>query len=141
MLADYKIYLSLSVFKLLLYRAYHSTDYDVHSNWKQITYSLPMKDWYFEATSVWTLDYPPFFAYFEYLLAQVQSFFVPGSMAIAANPTESSYLLTMRVSVILTDLLYYYACLRMTRALNKTTGFLCALYVNWGLVLIDNMHF
>jgi alpha-1,3-glucosyltransferase len=100
-----------------------------------------MKDWYFEATSVWTLDYPPFFAYFEYLLAQVQSFFVPGSMAIAANPTESSYLLTMRVSVILTDLLYYYACLRMTRALNKTTGFLCALYVNWGLVLIDNMHF
>lgn len=64
-----RIFIAVTSLKILLFFAYKSTDYDVHQNWKQITYSLPIDKWYFESTSVWTLDYPPFFAYFEWVNA------------------------------------------------------------------------
>ena len=64
-----RIFVGYAVLKCLLWNSYLSTDYDVHRNWKQITYNLPLSEWYYDQTHVGTLDYPPFFAYFEWSLA------------------------------------------------------------------------
>ena len=58
-------------------------DPSMFRNWLAVTYSVPLSDWYTEATSQWTLDYPPFFAWFEYGLAQVCQLIHPCGLLIA----------------------------------------------------------
>jgi alpha-1,3-glucosyltransferase len=58
-------------------------------------------------------------------------------MAIGAQPTDKAYLIWMRSSVIVSDLVFYFAC----RKLKLPLEIFFALYCNIGLILLDNIHF
>lgn len=61
-------------------------------------------------TSQWTLDYPPFFAYFELFLAFFARYFDAGMLRISAEPyTSSQTIVYQRLTVILSDVVFNYA--------------------------------
>lgn len=58
-----------------------------------------------QATSQWTLDYPPFFAWFEWLLGLPARWLHPAMLAVSANPVDDpTTVLYQRLTVILADL-------------------------------------
>ncbi|XP_065176857.1 probable dolichyl pyrophosphate Glc1Man9GlcNAc2 alpha-1,3-glucosyltransferase [Sycon ciliatum] len=142
----------LSVAKVLLFRTYRSTDFEVHRNWLAITNSLPVSKWYFENTSEWTLDYPPFFAWFEWLLSQVAVLIDPQIVSVTnLNYAAPLCVAFQRGSVILTDFVLVYAVQQYCQWLRKKSKhvlleerilFLCVLILcNFGLLIVDHIHF
>lgn len=134
--------------KYLLFPTVHSTDLDVHRHWKALTHSLPLKNWYTDESSQWTLDYPPLFAYFEYFLACIANTINPAFVDLSdrSYPSESLRLY-MRATVLATDLLFapaLYSFITATAEFYQTPlTLLPALLMLFSpaLFLVDNIHF
>ncbi|KAL2355786.1 dolichyl pyrophosphate Glc1Man9GlcNAc2 alpha-1,3-glucosyltransferase [Cryomyces antarcticus] len=133
--------------KILLFPAYKSTDFEVHRNWLAITHSLPVKEWYYEKTSEWTLDYPPFFAYFEWVLSQAAALFHPEMLNLRALRYDSwQTVYFQRASVLITETMLIYALHRYvkssspeSRKASQATA--VSVLLSPGFLIIDHIHF
>ncbi|XP_077820167.1 dolichyl pyrophosphate Glc1Man9GlcNAc2 alpha-1,3-glucosyltransferase isoform X27 [Macaca mulatta] len=105
------------------------------------------------ATSEWTLDYPPFFAWFEYILSHVAKYFDQEMLNVRnLNYSSSRTLLFQRFSVIFMDVLFVYAvhecckCIdgkKVGKELTEKPKFILSVLLMWnfGLLIVDHIHF
>uniref|UniRef100_A0AC35UCS2 Alpha-1,3-glucosyltransferase n=1 Tax=Rhabditophanes sp. KR3021 TaxID=114890 RepID=A0AC35UCS2_9BILA len=150
------IILSIVSLKASIIRSYTSTDFEVHRNWLAVTHNKKLSEWYYEETSQWTLDYPPFFAYFEFILAKIGDFLGYGDiLVIRKDPLMNHQVLYFqRLTVICCDFLFYYGAYKILTItskaiLNGNSGFMAkrnvllfsCLVTLFPLMLLDNIHF
>ncbi|PCH41268.1 glycosyltransferase family 57 protein [Wolfiporia cocos MD-104 SS10] len=143
--AEWDILIASTCLKLLLFPAYRSTDFEVHRNWLAITHSLPISQWYHDTTSEWTLDYPPFFAYFEKLLS-VPAYLIDSRIVDLNNLNYDAWSVVayQRTTVILTELVMGVALLRFTRGAADTSTqkiISASLFLHPGFLIVDHIHF
>ncbi|KAI7900736.1 glycosyltransferase family 57 protein [Cokeromyces recurvatus] len=134
-----------TLIKSLLIPSYRSTDFEVHRNWLAITHSLPIQKWYIENTSEWTLDYPPFFAWFEKFLSMFAALVDPEMLKVDNLNYESiETVIFQRLTVIVSELVFYWALLRYVKYFgNKYVNCVLAgaLFLHPGLIIVDHIHF
>ncbi|TKA58053.1 hypothetical protein B0A53_00455 [Rhodotorula sp. CCFEE 5036] len=154
--AERDVVLVATFFKVLLFPAYHSTDFEVHRNWLAITHSLPLAKWYHDTTSEWTLDYPPFFAFFERILSGFAYIVDPEIVRLdnlGYDATTALYF--QRATVVISEIVLILAAFRrviLPPALKwarrsfkpdpSTASILAASIVSHpGLLIVDHIHF
>nr|CAG4650184.1 EOG090X06YP [Sida crystallina] len=149
----WQIFAAITCAKVLFIPAYRSTDFEVHRNWLAVTHQLPIRKWYVDETSPWTLDYPPLFAWFEYGLSFLAQFFDPKMLQVQnLNYASERTILFQRLSVIVTDVIYAIGVQKCLSSSGTSKGskmkwfspqtissFL--LLCNVGLFIVDHIHF
>jgi len=138
------VFIAIILVKILLVPSYYSTDYEVHRNWKAITFSLRPSKWYFDATSPWTLDYPPLFAIFEALWARLAALVDPSMVQLSALDHQSwASLIFMRMSVMASDLCLLGGISLCAASSSQDVEYSASVLIllSAGLLLIDHIHF
>ncbi|TPX48924.1 hypothetical protein SeLEV6574_g01777 [Synchytrium endobioticum] len=140
----WSIYILSFLIKWLLIPAYRSTDFEVHRNWLAITHSLPISKWYHEASSEWTLDYPPLFAWLEKLLSVPAQLFDCEMLKLCnLNYASPETVLYQRLTVIISESVLFLASWRYAKNCPKEHVItqLALVFLNPGLIMVDNIHF
>lgn len=156
------ILILLLIVKILLIPTYRSTDFDVHRNWLAITRNLPLEEWYYDdvnGTTVHTLDYPPSFAYFEFMISQnhLTNHLISKDwlkyrcferMGDHENVVDMDCVIFQRLTVIASDLILFFGVQIMSSALSiRETqralkhDYRMLVVMNSGLLLLDHIHF
>lgn len=151
-----------SLLKFLLFPAAHSTDLEVHRHWKALTVSRPLSQWYRDESSKWTLDYPPMFAYYEYIVGQLFSVVRPSlvdinnhddgtwrtvyllrATVLALDPllalSASLYLCSLQQSTAPSNCMWWRWA--PTRGESNHLFVIILLLFNPALIIVDNIHF
>ena len=156
LLTLFKLSLALSAPNTL----YKSTDFDVHRNWLAITRNLPVDEWYFDdqdGQTVHTLDYPPLFAFFEYVISSnpvtdiLLNFGFLDDRCLdrlpdGGNDVSHECVVFQRITVILFDLMYVVAVAISVQRISfgrecYSRAVALLLLTNPGLIILDHIHF
>ncbi|NXW85670.1 ALG6 glucosyltransferase, partial [Alopecoenas beccarii] len=129
-------------------------DYEAQRHWQEVTYNLPIRQWYFNTSDnnllYWGLDYPPLTAYHSLLCAYIAKLINPDWIALHTSRGYESqpHKLFMRTTVFVADLLVYipaviFYCFSLKETSTKKKASICALCILLypGLILIDHGHF
>jgi alpha-1,3-glucosyltransferase len=85
-------------------------DFECQRHWMELTWHLPLAEWYWYDLEYWGLDYPPLTAYVSWICGALSSLLVgPESVALKTSrgledPLHKAY---MRGTVLFLDLLLY----------------------------------
>lgn len=134
--------------KLLLFPAPYSTDLYVHRHWKRLTITQPISHWYTDNSApCCPLDYPPLFAYFEYILGNIL-YQVPSPLFTTSTqePATTLELTLLRTTVLFSDLILilgvYYLCTTLHPFSHHSSALAASLILlSPALTLIDVLHF
>ncbi|NXC28540.1 ALG6 glucosyltransferase, partial [Campylorhamphus procurvoides] len=129
-------------------------DYEAQRHWQEITYNLPLRQWYFNTSDnnllYWGLDYPPLTAYHSLVCAFIAQLINPAWVALHTSRGYESqpHKLFMRATVFVADLLVYIpavilycSSLKETSAKKKASTCALCILLYPGLILIDHGHF
>ncbi|XP_065070236.1 dolichyl pyrophosphate Man9GlcNAc2 alpha-1,3-glucosyltransferase-like [Rhopilema esculentum] len=129
-------------------------DYEAQRHWMEITYNLPVKEWYVNSSKndllYWGLDYPPLTAYHSWFCGLISNYIDPAWVQLGVSRGFESYhhKLFMRYTVLTADVLIYMTAVLafINSGLPKLTAskknILLGLILAYpGLILIDHGHF
>ena len=129
-------------------------DYEAQRHWQEITFNLPLKEWYTNSSDndllYWGLDYPPLTAYHSLILGTAANHL--NSSYVSLNQSRglesNNHKSFMRLTVLAADIIIYVPAVFLTVAAlihiipseyDMSTLLLLLLYP--GQILIDNGHF
>lgn len=125
-------------------------DYEAQRHWMEITYHLPVSQWYSYDLPYWGLDYPPLTAYVSWICGFIAHKINPAWVALDASrgyesPTSKHF---MRMSVLVLEALVYipavyvYTRVALPGRSRRTQNIaLLTVLLQPALTLVDHGHF